>query len=106
VRLFVQTLYHYRREGRYLLHAFVVMPDHVHLLLTPAINVTIERCVQFIKSGYWRELGSIIGRKSEIWERGFTDHRIRDSQGFFHHQNYIHRNPVERRIVLEPSEYR
>ncbi|MBS1814826.1 MAG: transposase [Acidobacteria bacterium] len=33
--LFMDTLQHYRREGKYRLHAFVIMPDHVHLLLTP-----------------------------------------------------------------------
>ncbi len=44
-RLFLKTLYHYRREGRYALHAFVLMTDHIHLLLTPAQDVTIERAV-------------------------------------------------------------
>ena len=40
VRLFLKTLYGYRREGRFELHAFVLMPEHVHLLLTPALDVT------------------------------------------------------------------
>ena len=33
--LFVDVLYHYRGQGKYLLHEFVVMPDHFHLLITP-----------------------------------------------------------------------
>jgi REP element-mobilizing transposase RayT len=41
-RLFLKILYHYRREGHYLLHAFVLTPDHVHLLLTPALDVTMS----------------------------------------------------------------
>lgn len=106
VRLFLKTLYRYRREGRFRLHAFVVMPEHVHLLLTPANDVTIEHAVHLIKGGYSHDLGSIIGRTREIWQRGFTDHRIRDGQDFVNHQNYIHRNPVERKLVFEPSEYR
>lgn len=106
VRLFLTTMYKYRREGRYYLHAFVVMPEHIHLLLTPANNVTIEHAIQLIKGGYSHALGSILGRKREIWQRGFTDHRIRDVQDFSNHQNYIHRNPVERKLVLDPGEYR
>ncbi|MGA8763412.1 MAG: transposase [Candidatus Sulfotelmatobacter sp.] len=106
VRLFLQTLYRHRREGRYRLHAFVAMPEHVHLLLTPAIDVTIERAVQLIKGAYSHELGGIIGRKPEVWQRGFTDHRIRDEADFMHHRNYIHRNPVERGIIDDPREYR
>ncbi len=105
-RLLLQTLDHYRREGRYLLHAFVLMPDHVHLLLTPAQDVTIERAVQLIKGAYSHELGTLIGRGSEIWQRGFTDHRVRDAQDFVHHWNYIHQNPVVGRLVLNSSEYR
>jgi len=82
------------------------MPEHVHLLLTPANNVTIEHAVQLIKGGYSHALGSILGRKREIWQRGFTDHRIRDAQDFSNHQNYIHRNSVERKLVLDPGKYR
>jgi len=94
-RLFLQTLYRYRREGRFQLHSFVLMPEHAHLLLTPATDVTLEHAIQLIKGGYSHALGSIIGRKPEIWERGFTDHRIRDDRDFVHHRNYIHQNPVE-----------
>jgi putative transposase len=106
VRLFLKTLYRYRRDGRYELHAFVLMPEHVHLLLTPAPNVTLEKAIQLIKGGYSHALGTEIGRKREVWQRGFTDHRIRNDQDFMHHQNYIYQNPVERRIVADPREYR
>ena len=106
VRIFLKTLYRYRREGRYALHAFVVMPEHAHLLLTPTGDITIERAIQLIKGAYSHELGTIIGRDQEIWQRGFTDHRVRDGVDFMHHQNYIHRNPVERHIVADPREYR
>jgi putative transposase len=85
---------------------FVVMPEHVHLLLTPANDITIERAIQLIKGAYSHELGGIIGRDSEIWQRGFTDHRIRSHVDYMHHRNYIHQNPVERGIVTDPSEYR
>src|SRR5438552_205947 len=82
------------------------MPEHVHLLVTPALDVTLERAIQLIKGGYSHALGSVIGRKSEMCQRGFSDHRIRDQQDFIHHQNYIHQNPVARKIVNNPGEYR
>ena len=105
VRLFLKTLYGYRRYGRYQLHAFVLMPEHIHLLLTPGPNVTID-AVQLIKGGYSHVLGAVIGRKAEVWQRGFTDHRIRDEQDFLHHREYIHQNPVARRLVASAPEYR
>jgi putative transposase len=88
------------------LHAFVLMPDHVHLLLTPAQDITIERAVQLIKGGYSHALGSIRGRSAEVWQRGFTDHRIRDQNDFARHRSYIHQNPVVGHLVAASSEYR
>ncbi len=106
VRLFLKTAYRHRREGRFQLHAFVVMPEHVHLLITPAADVTIEHAVQLIKGGYSHALGEILGRKREIWQRGFTDHRIRDEQDLLRHKNYVRQNPVERGLVMSAEEYR
>ncbi len=67
IGLFLQTLYRYRREGRLQIHAFVLLPEHVHLLFTPANDVTLEHAVQLIKGGYSYALGSIVGRTKEIW---------------------------------------
>jgi putative transposase len=105
VRLFLRTLYHYRRERRFWLHAFVVMPDHVHLLITPALDVTLERAMQLIKGGYSHAVGKEISSR-EIWQKGFTAHRIRDADDFAGYRVYIHQNPVVAKLVERPEEYR
>src|SRR5271170_2650694 len=69
-RLFLKTLYSYRRQGRFQPHAFVLMPDHVHLLLTPAADITLERAMQLIKGGYSHAVSVEISRR-EIWQKGF-----------------------------------
>ena len=104
-RLLLKTLYGYRRQGRFALHAFVLMPDHVHLLFTPASDVTLERGVQLIKGGYSHAVGVEISR-SEIWQKGFVDHRIRDAQDFAGHRLYIHQNPMMGKLVENAVEYR
>ena len=68
-------------------YGYVVMPEHVHLLLTPAPGVTLERSIQFIKEGYSHTLGLELSRKGEVWQRGFTDPRIRDTEDFENHRN-------------------
>lgn len=105
VRLFLKTLYSYKRQGRFQLHAFVLMPEHVHLLLTPASDVTLERAIQLIKGGYSHAFG-LEFRGQEVWQRGFTDHRIRDAEDFARHREYIHQNPVKRRLVENAKDYR
>jgi putative transposase len=47
-----QTILDYQRQSRFLLHAFVIMPDHFHALITPAPDVSLEKAVQFIKGGF------------------------------------------------------
>src|ERR1035441_7801477 len=50
--LFIATLFRYRDAGKFQLHAFVVMPDHAHVLLTPGPDIAIERCAQLVKGGF------------------------------------------------------
>jgi putative transposase len=92
--LFLKVLQQYRYEGYYKLHAFVVMPDHIHLLLTPQ-GAPVERVVGFIKGGFSHRMGS----KFPVWQRGFTDHRVRNRDEFQARREYIHQNPVRARIV-------
>jgi putative transposase len=70
------------------------MPDHIHLLLTPQA-ITIERAVGLIKGGFSHRIGS----KLPVWQRGFTDHRIRDAKEFEIRRDYIHLNPVRAGMV-------
>ena len=98
--MFIETLQHYRRLGHYKLHAFVVMPDHIHLLLTPG-EIALERAIGLIKGGFSHRFGS----KFPVWQRGFTDHRIRDREEFETRRHYIHQNPVRGRIVDRAEMY-
>ena len=100
--LFLETLHSYRGRG-YLLHEYVLMPDHFHVLVTPV--VTLERAVQFIKGGFSFRVKKELQSGMEVWQRGFSDHRIRDWQDFETHVGYIYRNPVGRKLVESAVEY-
>ena len=104
-RLFLDTLFHYRDEGCYLLHSFVLMPDHFHLVLTPAQALSIEKALQRIKGGFSYGVKKELGFAGEIWEHSFTNHRVRDLEDYESHQTYIERNPVRRGLCFQPSEY-
>jgi putative transposase len=95
--LLVKALFHYRDQGRYELHGFVVMPEHLHVLLTPAENQTIERCAQCIKGGFSHEVRALFG--GEVWQVGFHEHRIRDGEDFQKQLRYIAANPGKRGLV-------
>ncbi len=101
-RLFFKTLLSYRGKA-YLLHEFVLMPDHFHLLITP--TVALERAVQFIKGGFSFRAKKELGSNLEIWQRGFSDHRIRDAQDLDLHLHYIYLNPVRKHLCENASAY-
>ncbi len=100
-RLMISTLQGYREKGSFALHAFVVMPDHVHVLLTPAPEVSLEKAIQLMKGGFSFRLKS----RSEVWERGHFDRRIKDCAGYEACVGYIHANPVEAHMAAVAEEY-
>jgi putative transposase len=80
------------------------MPDHFHLLITPA--AALERAVQMIKGGFSYRAKKELGSNAEIWQRGFADHRIRDAEDYDKHAHYVHLNPVKQHLCQSPAEYR
>lgn len=94
--LLVQMLFHYRDQGRYKLHGFAVMPEHLHVLLTPAANQTVERCAQCVKGGFSFKIRSQFA--GEVWQQGFYEHRVRDASDFRGQLEYIAANPIRRSL--------
>jgi len=103
-RLFIDTLYHYRGEKKFLIHEFVLMRDHFHSLLSPALG-TLPISMQLIKGGLSYRAKKELGLNLEIWERGYVEHRIRDSNDYACHLRYIYQNPVRAQLVAAPQEY-
>jgi len=101
-QLFIQVLCGYRPE-RFLLHGFVVMPDHFHVLITP--HESLEKAVQCIKGGFSFQAKQAFEWKGDIWIAGFSDHRIRDDRDFEVHRRYIAKNPVEAGLANSIEEF-
>ena len=99
--LLIETLAHYRDEHKFLLHEFVIMPDHLHALLTPADDIPLERAMQFIKGGFSFRLKF----RGPVWQAGFTNHRVRDLEDYERHREYIWLNPVRAKLVKTPEAY-
>lgn len=65
-QIVTEQIVHYRAEGAYLLHAFVVMPNHIHVLLTPGTAVSLEKAMQYIKGGSSHRIHAERGHKMSI----------------------------------------
>jgi len=103
--LFVDVLRSYVAAGKFRLHDFVIMPDHVHLLLTVGSDMTVERVMQFVKGGFSYRLKKEFGYSGEVWQRGFSEVRVQDKQSFLQHREYIAENPVKAGLADSPEEF-
>src|SRR5208282_1267505 len=78
VSLLIDVLYHYRRQHKYLLHEFVVMPDHFHVLITVGAGMTIKKAAQLIKGGFAFRAGRELGFHAPVWQKGFSEVRVNE----------------------------
>ena len=103
-QIVVAKMLEYRDKGNYLLHDFVLMPNHLHLILTPT-SASLEKCMQLIKGGSSFEIHKLRGSRAEIWQSGFHESRIRDSTVYKIKADYIHFNPVTAKLVERPEDW-
>ena len=94
--------YHYARLE---LGAFVVMPNHIHLLRTVPDGQTLERTMQYVKRGFSYEAGKRFGIHGPLWQKSYVDRRVRDALECERYRGYIHQNPVRAGLVGTAEEF-
>lgn len=92
-------------KQRFTVHDFVVMPNHVHILMTIPGELTIEKAVQLIKGGFSFRACKELGFDREVWQKGFAEIAARERANFLEHRRYIEQNPVKAGIASSADEY-
>jgi putative transposase len=92
-------------ERKFELYDFVIMPDHLHLLLTVYDEMTVEKAVQLVKGRFSHRLSHEFGYKGEVWQRGFSEVQVMNRESFETHREYIGQNPVKAGLVGSADEF-
>jgi putative transposase len=92
-------------EKAFKLHDFVIMPDHMHLLLTVDEEMTIEKAMQLVKGRFSFRLKKEFEVNGEVWQRGFSEVQVLDRKSFDAHRMYIAENPVKAGLVESAEAY-
>jgi REP element-mobilizing transposase RayT len=88
----------------YRLSAYVVMSNHVHILVWP--TALLSRITKSIKGYTARECNKLLGRTGEkFWQDESFDHSVRNEDEFYRIKRYIERNPVKARLVETPEDW-
>jgi putative transposase len=105
---FLCALEQVRRRFRMCVFGYVVMPEHVHLLVNEPALRTIADALQLLKTKV-----SVQARKEQkrragdepFWQARYFDHNVRNHAGFVTQLRYIHRNPVKRGLCSAPEDW-
>ena len=119
--LFLQILERVRRRYHFVVVGYVVMPEHVHLLLGEPERGNPSVVMQALKQGFARSLlrrlrsaadprqgdlvGSVVLEEGRIWQHRFYDFVVFTEKKRIEKLRYMHRNPVKRGLVLEPRQW-
>jgi ATP-dependent Clp protease ATP-binding subunit ClpA len=94
LRKIVEDILRHDDGVKYRLKEFVVMPNHVHALVTPLGKNTLSDAVQEWKSVSAHRLNKALGRKGEFWQKEYFDHIVRSAEQLEKFRSYIQRNPL------------
>jgi len=101
-RIFESALERVRRSYRLYVYGYVVMPEHVHLLLSEPQRDTLADALKSLKQGVSRRL---IGDAEHFWQKRYDDFNIRNYPQFVEKLRYIHRNPVKQGLCDRPEDW-
>jgi putative transposase len=107
--LMVESL-HYRDDQVYTLHAFCIMPNHVHLVCTPLEKAdgtchSLTAILHSLKRYTAREANKVLGRQGTFWQQESYDHVVRDEGEFERIVGYVFNNPVKAGLVSTQEEW-
>jgi len=106
--LFLECLEEMRRRFDMRVYGYVVMPEHVHLLVSEPARATLADAIHFLKLSFAKRLRSRRpgAKLGSFWQQRYYDRNVRDYREFVIKLRYLHRNPVKRGLVASPEEWK
>jgi|SRR5271168_2665734 len=101
-KTFETALERVQRNFDLCVYGYVVMPEHVHLLISEPLQQSLSDALKSLKQGVSRRL---LGDAEHFWQRRYYDFNIRNTRQFSEKLRYIHRNPVKRGLCQRPEDW-
>ena len=101
----VDALFWLQEQDRILLHAFVVMPDHFHALMSVRPDQVLHRVVHSLKSFTANTINRMRGTDGALWQEGYRDDSRQREKAWFALAAYVEQNPVRAGLASAPWDY-
>ena len=105
VKLLLQVTAEVRSEARFQLLAFVVMPDHIHLVLATPPNLTPGRVMGLMKGRFSNRYNRATGRRGSLWQSRYHERALRSERELIAAIEYVHNNPVKAGITSQAESF-
>jgi putative transposase len=106
--LFLEALERSREQFSLFVYGYVVMPEHIHLLVSEPGSGTLADAIHFLKLSSAKQRQSISGGHADsghFWQKRYYDRNVRSYSDFTEKLRYIHRNPVKRGLCEKPEDW-
>ena len=100
----IKSLFFYRNQKGIRLYSYCVMPDHFHLVMSPANGLSVSQLVGNLKT-YTTKLAQEKGLNGKLWQKSFYDHILRKDDSLLKICKYVLANPVRKGLADRPEEW-
>jgi putative transposase len=104
-QIVIDTIRFLRTGLGHKVHAYVLMPDHIHLVVTPRESSNISHVMHSLKLHTAREIGALLGSKGGIWQTRFYERALRTPNDVEEAIRYVHDNPIKAGLADKPQDY-
>jgi len=104
-RILLITIEYFKLILDYKIYAYCIMPDHMHLILHPIGKYNLSYIMQMIKGSYARKINKINASNGKLWQKRFYEEGIRDERMLMQKIEYIHNNPIRKKLVTSLDDY-
>ena len=105
VAIMVQNALLFHDQTKYRLAAWVVMPNHAHVLCSPCMGHSLAEIMHSLKSYTASEANKMLGRRGRFWQKEYFDRYIRNARHFAKVVAYIENNPVKARLCEKAEDW-
>lgn len=104
-RFLLITIAYHKFVLDFKLLAYVIMPEHFHMIIQPSDERSLSKIMNFIKGNFSRKYNQIYGRTDPVWQKRYYDEVMKSEKDIINKINYIHKNPVSKKLVADVSDY-
>jgi len=105
VEMLLAVIAEVRRETGFRLLAYVVMPDHMHMVVTLSKEIRLGRVMQLIKGRFSNRYNESVGSRGRVWQERYHERALRTERDLFAAIEYVHMNPVEAGLADDAASY-